>query len=348
MAAYWVMFWLPLLGVLSPRRLLDSQAKAMFLCACAVLMVFIGLRDEVGGDWGTYSDQFEYIRNLDFIGALEFNDPLYYGLNWIAAQLGSDLYAVNFVCAAILMAGTFRFCQSLPNPWLALLVAVPYLLIVVGMGYTRQAVALGLVMFGLVSFSNGRTLPFVVCVILGAMFHKTAALLLPIAGIATSRRRVWSILWVAAAFALAYYVLLQSDTDVMVKTYVNEQGQMESQGAIERVLMNIVAAIPLLRFRGRLLDEPHSRALWVMFSWLALACFPAVFFASTAIDRMALYLLPLQLLVFSKLPNLTRDPTARTVIVVGTVVYYAAVQYVWLNYAVQRHYWVPYHFMPWN
>jgi hypothetical protein len=343
MATYWLMFWLPLLGVLSPRRLMDKQARVMLAVVCAVLALFIGLRDEVGGDWGTYADQFEFLRDVDFIDALKFNDPFYYGMNWIAAQIGLDIHAVNLVCAAILMAGVFRFCQSLPNPWLALLVAVPYLLIVVGMGYTRQAVALGLVMFGLVSFSRGRTLSFVVCVVIGAMFHKTAALLLPIAGIASSNRRVWSIVWVVAACAMAYYVLLQSESNAMWNVYVTEK--VESQGAIERVLMNVVAALPLLRFRHRLLDAPHTRRLWMIFAWLSLACLPIVPFASTAVDRMALYLIPMQLMVFSRMPNLTGNTAARTVMVVGIVLYYATVQAVWLNFAFQRDYWVPYHFM---
>ncbi len=83
-----------------------------------------------------------------------------------------------------------------------------------------------------------------------------------------------------------------------------------------------------------------------MFSVLALACMPFVFSAPTAVDRLALYLLPLQLYVFSRLPVLGYTLTARTVLVLAVISYYATVQYVWLNYALQRDYWVPYHFMP--
>ena len=36
------------------------------------------------------------------------------------------------------------FVRRQPMPWLGLLVAIPYLVIVVGMGYSRQAIALGL------------------------------------------------------------------------------------------------------------------------------------------------------------------------------------------------------------
>jgi hypothetical protein len=68
--------------------------------------------------------------------------------------------------------------------------------------------------------------------------------------------------------------------------------------------------------------------------------------ASTAVDRVALYLIPLQLFVFARLPDLARTTQTRTAVVVGIVFYYAAVQYVWLNYATHAQYWTPYQFMP--
>ncbi|GAA0708267.1 EpsG family protein [Dokdonella soli] len=346
MLVYWILFLLPAVGVAFPLRLPRRQALVMFLLVAAVIAAFMGLRDQVGGDWFNYLPTFDYISTLDFAGALSFGDPAYSLLNWIAARLGGDIYAVNLVCAAIMMIGIGRFCRSLPNPWLALLVAVPYTLIVVGMGYTRQSVALGLVMLGLVALGQRRTRAFVIWVALAALFHRTAVLLIPIAAIVTTRRRVWTAFWVGVAFATVYVLLLQPDTDTLWANYV--QAQMQSHGGLIRVLMNALPAALLLLFRKRLVEDPQSRRLWSLFAGLALACVPLVFMASTAVDRMALYLIPLQLFVFSQLYLLARTTNTRTLIVVGVGVYYAAVQFVWLNYAVDAPYWVPYHFMPWS
>jgi len=344
MLIYWMMFWMPLLGAISPRPMVSSQSRTMFVLVCAIFAVLIGLRDEVGGDWVNYLPMFENISTWDFAWAAESKDVGYVLLNWLVAQVGGGIYAVNLVCASIMMIGTFHFCRNLPNPWLALLVAVPYMLIVVGMGYTRQAVALGCAMFGLVSLNKGRTLSFVACMVFGATFHSSGVLLIPIAGFASSRQRIWRGIWIVAAFVIAYVLLLQSETDVLWASYITSN-QMHSYGAVERVLMNVVATIPLFLFGKRLVENPQTRRLWMVIAALALVCLPFVFVASTAVDRLALYLLPLQLFVFSHLPNLTRNATARTGIVAGIVAYYAAVQFVWLNYAVERHGWVPYHFM---
>ena len=68
--------------------------------------------------------------------------------------------------------------------------------------------------------------------------------------------------------------------------------------------------------------------------------------SSTATDRVALYFLPIQMYVFAHLPRLATTIRVRTFIVLGVVVYYIAVMYVWLNYAQSAKWWVPYHFMP--
>jgi hypothetical protein len=339
------MFWLPFLGAISPKSLANKQSRAVFAFVCIVLAIFIGLRDQVGGDWGAYVNELGSVGSLPLSDAIEeIKDPGYVFVNWLVAQLGGDIYIVNLTCAAIMMAGVFRFCRSLPNPWLALLVAVPYMLVVVGMGYTRQAVALGLVMFGLVSLGKGRTFSFVLCVVFGALFHSSAVLLVAIAGVASTQKRIWTLIWGAATFVLAYLVLFRSQSDDLWKNYVT--ADMQSYGAIERVMMNVVPALLLLIYRRRFAEDLQVRRVWIIFCWLAVGSLPLVFLASTAVDRMALYLLPLQLFVFSRMPNLTRNATVRTAIVIGTVIYYAAVQVVWLNFAVYRYFWLPYHFMP--
>ncbi len=236
-------------------------------------------------------------------------------LNWLVGQADGDIsYGVNFDLCSVDDGGgcLLAFCRSLRLiRWLALVVAVPYMLIVVGMGYTRQAVALGATMYGLAYLGNERLLPFVLCLLFGASFHSSAVLLIPIAGIATSKRRAWSALWVGFASVVAYLVLLQSQTDELWANYVAKQqtasDALFSYGAIERVAMNAVAAGLLLLYRRRFVQEFQTRRLWIIFCWLALTCLLLVPFASTAVDRMALYLLPLQLFVFSRMPNLTRN-----------------------------------------
>lgn len=344
MTIFWLLFLWPALAVLSPFRLTLGGQRFAWFSVAVIFSLIVGLRHEVGGDWQTYLPIFHDTSGLTFVEAISKSDPGYFALNWLVAQLGGSIYWVNLFCALLLMWGTVIFCRRQPNPWLALLVSVPYMLIVVGMGYTRQSVALGFALIGLVALAEQRVRWFVAWVVLGALFHKSAVLLLPIAALAVTQNRILIATIIGATTALMYYLLLQSSSDALWTNYVG--ADLQSQGGAVRVAMNAVPAILLFLFRTRLLLEKKERNLWLWMSAFALACIPLVGLASTAIDRLALYLIPLQLFVFARLPRLAGSTASRTALVISLVAYYAAVEFVWLNYATHSQYWVPYHFMP--
>lgn len=81
-----------------------------------------------------------------------------------------------------------------PHPWLSLLLAVPHLIVVVAMGYTRQEAALGLLMLGLASLLRTESLPrFIFWVAVAALFQKarlSACRRLPFSAIA-ARSSTW-------------------------------------------------------------------------------------------------------------------------------------------------------------
>ncbi|TAK39913.1 MAG: EpsG family protein [Lysobacteraceae bacterium] len=341
---YWLMFFFPAWALLIPGRLKPHQGWVPWALVFMLFTLMMGLRHEVGGDWGSgtagYLPLFYNTQAMTLGEALSEGDPGYYGLNWVVAQLGGSIYLVNLVCAIIMMLGTTRFCRDQPNPWLALLAAVPYMLIVVGMGYTRQAVALGFALLGLAALGRGNVRKYVIWIALGATFHKSAVLLLPIAALAASRNRMFTIALVGLTTAMLYYLLLADASEALWVNYVDSQRQ--SQGGMIRVAMNVLPAVLLIFFRRRLSPDPQERKLWLWIAVLCLVCLPLVGLASTAVDRIALYLIPIQLFVFSRMPRLADTVQTRTPLVLAIVVYYAAVLYVWLTFGDFSEYWVPY------
>ncbi|WP_259303618.1 EpsG family protein [Thermomonas sp. S9] len=106
--------------------------------------------------------------------------------------------------------------------------------------------------------------------------------------------------------------------------------------------MNAVPAVLFLIFRKRLAPDRVERKLWVWMALFAIACIPLVSQASTAVDRVALYFIPLQLFVFSRIARLAVAARRKGILVVSVMAYYAAVQLVWLNFATHSQYWIPY------
>jgi hypothetical protein len=71
--------------------------------------------------------------------------------------------------------------------------------------------------------------------------------------------------------------------------------------------------------------------------------------SSTAIDRLALYLIPVQLFVFSGLPEVfsPQRHTKTYSLVRYLVIFYSfMVMTVWLLFAGHRGYWIPYNLYP--
>jgi hypothetical protein len=121
---------------------------------------------------------------------------------------------------------------------------------------------------------------------------------------------------------------------------------MESTGGPIRVLMNLPAALLLFGFWkkwGRMYDD---RWLWSLFALLAVLSLFMVSQASTAVDRMALYLIPLQLVVYARLPVLMKGMVSQRLVIFFMLAYLFAVQFVWLVFAPHAPYWVPYRFFP--
>ena len=307
---YWAMFLLPSLAALLTSRSEGTGANLRpagqalgWAPVWLLLTLLVGYRFQVGGDWGSYIRYLAIVDGLDFVEVLKKEEPAYKLLNWLSIQMDWGIFGVNLIGGAIFAFGLVAFCRRQPRPWLALAVAIPYLVIVVGMGYSRQGIALGLAMLGLVALGNRSILKFVIWVSLAASFHKSAVLLLPISALASTQNRYWTAAWVGLTGMILYYLLVANDVDALYANYVVSNYQ--SEGAGVRLLMNALPALVLLIWRPKFRFTESEGLLWKWFaivSLVLLALFMAVP-ASTALDRMALYMLPLQLVVGARLPD---------------------------------------------
>lgn len=354
MLTYWLMFLLPALAAL----MMETQRtravagvepatpnEAWFVVGL-VLTLLIGLRYEVGGDWFAYFYYLDDVAGLPFDEVFLKGDPGYHLLNWLSLELDWDIFGVNVIAGAIFAVGLLAFCRHLPRPWLALAVAVPYLVIVVAMGYTRQGVALGLAMLGLVALGRKGTVGFVFWVMLAATFHKTAVLLLPLAALAGANNRFVAIAWGVGSLALGYWLFLEDSAEKLYVNYV--EAEYQSSGAMIRLVMNLVPAAILFIWRKKFAFSEAEWRLWFLFALISMALFGAFLAspASTAVDRIALYMLPLQLVVFAHVPDVLADAreTDVSVPLLGVLAYYGLVAFVWLNFADHSFAWLPYRF----
>jgi hypothetical protein len=341
--------WLALAHMRPQSGLSAARLGLAWPAVFVLITVIIGFRFEVGGDWVAYQIHVDDLKEEPLDAIVGYGDLAYQLLNWLGANVGGGVYFVNLICGALFSWGLAAFCRSQPRPWLALLVAVPYLVIVVAMGYSRQGVAIGLAMLAITKLQNVSIGRFVFWIAIAALFHKSAVILIPFAVFAASRYRLFTLIGVAISAGLMFFLLLQEQLDYFMHAYI--EAEYASSGAAIRIAMNAIPAAIFLAFNKRFNIDLKIRGFWVWMAWGALL-FVVILMLSpstTAVDRVALYWIPLQLMVFSRLPDAFGLPGRRNPLWVTSIVAYSAtVMLVWLVFADMAHAWLPYRFYPWE
>ncbi len=316
------------------------------LFGALMMVVMIGLRFNVGADWRAYEAIYYYSSLVSFGEALALGDPAYQAINWSVVHFGYGIWLVNLICASLFVWGLVRLATKQPSPFLAITVAIPYLVIVVAMGYSRQAAAIGVTMAGLAMLERGGSaIRFAFYVAVAALFHKTAVVVLPLVIFTGRHNRAVNILaGVALSYGL-YDIFLSDSVDRFVKNYIDQE--YNSQGAAIRVAMNLVPAALFLVAGKKMGFTPAQSSVWRGFSLAAFGLLAALIVSpsSTAVDRVALYVIPLQVVILSRAYLLFKNHNQGKAI---TILYAAVIQFTWLNFAAHSRYWVPYHFYPFN
>jgi len=267
-------------------------------------------------------------------------------LNYYVNLLGGDIYLVNLICALIFVYGVWRFAFLQPNPWLVLIISIPFLTHIVAMGYTRQSVAVGFIFVAIANLQQQKNLWFWIQIFLAAIFYKISAVFILLGIMQSNRIDIYIKMIILLSFAVIIYTVLQSKLATFYNSYiaVSESGKqfMVSTGAIPRVLMNVIPATILLLNLKNLQIEENIKRLFILMSLAVLITFPLVFWRSTPIDRIHIFLIPVQLMVFSRLSLLVKEAYLKQTLVFGIVISYAFVLFVWFNFARTLRKWIPY------
>jgi hypothetical protein len=347
MGIYWAIFLVPAIFLVHPVKFDRSLKNSVFFIFGIILLILIGFRHEVGGDWFRYVDTAYGIqKGLEFdFSSFYTGDYAYRLVHWISVNYLNGIYSTNLICALFFVVGLIRFCRFMPIPWIALLVSTPFLIVIVSMGYTRQAAAIGFLMWGLIDLINGKKVNFYVLIIIGSFFHLTALIMLPI-GLLYSIKKVnffhlFLFLFTVVFLAIITYSVLGIIIKHMLYYYITIEFH-HSDGAIVRVLMNFFSVIIFFSFWEKYKRKFTDEKLWLIFSIVSIILLPISFYYSTFADRVAIYFIPLQLIILSRVPVLIESAYNRTIFILSTMAVYFATLFVWLFFGNFSSHWLPY------
>lgn len=323
----------------------DKFQKIFKILLFCILVLVIGFRYEVGGDWFSYLQHYQMLYHKNFNEIFKYGfDPGHAFINWIMGEYNLGIYGVNFIYALIFTIGLFLFSAQQPDPLLTLTVAFPYLILVVAMGYSRQAVAIGFFMIALIEIEKQNFWAYVFWILMASLFHKTALILLPFGlFIRKEKTPLWLyVLILVPTLYGAWNLFLAPHFEHLWNVYVERQRQ--SSGALIRVMMNLIPAILFLISRKKwekIYEQEYKFWFWISIASIgAFVLLPLI--DSTVIDRLSLYFIPLQIVVYSRLPYLYKDTISPKTFKLFIVIFYFVVMMVWLNFASHADEWIPY------
>ena len=141
----------------------------------------------------------------------------------------AGILVVTIVSGTLMAFALTRFCLAQPRPWLAMVVSIPFMVVIMGMGYIRQGMAISLLMLAILALSRGSLVRFVLYLVVAATFHSTAVILAPFAAFTTTRYRYLTIGTIAVLTVGLTAALLLGRAENFSENYVDEQ--MSSAGA---------------------------------------------------------------------------------------------------------------------
>jgi hypothetical protein len=334
MTLFWSLYVIAALPALFEKTQAQRRAWHPVLWLMPVFFVVMAFR-EAGGDYSRYLYLFTIVEFMPFGEALGMAEPLYALVNFVSAGLGLGMTGVNAACALVFLYGLYRLAIDEPRPLLVVALAVPYLIIVVAIGYTRQGTAIGLFMLALTQLRRDRPVRYLLLIFLAAGFHTSALIALPLAYFGVRRRPgILNLVQKVGAIgaSIGFSLTIASDRLSDYSQFYLESNRYVSQGALIRSLLTAAAGLIFFVVRrswSRSFGDTH---VWNVLALTSLAAVPLSLVQSTATDRIGLFLLPFQILVFERLTVMPASRQVRQLLVAAVLAIYALNLLVWLHF----------------
>ncbi|CEI53781.1 hypothetical protein [Acinetobacter bereziniae] len=323
------------------------EVRIIFLGLLVFLCLMTGFRFEIGGDWGNYLQIYDWFKGLTLLESLKITDPSYGVLNYVSQQIGlKDTILINFICSLIFYTCFYFIFKGMKEYWLLLLVSFPYLILVVSMGYTRQSVAIALVVLAFKCALESKYWKLIFLSLFAMSFHKSAIIIFMLfpfflmPGRVFYKKLVFYIYTFFSFLVMSIIVYISSMSGENV--YTSQSGAVSSAGAVFRIIVHF---LPLFFYaiyysKIKIILKDNLR----VFDYLALLIIFTLAMAvpfSTLADRFNLYLIIFDIFIFSilaiNLNNFNRS------VMIGSIIFFNTLMLIiWLNFGAWSHAWLPY------
>jgi len=279
--------------------------ELLYLPLLYMLFAFSALRFDVGCDWSNYIVQFQRYKNLELTDILQQREPMFVSLFVFQHWLGLPYPWINVFSSAIFFLGTHVLARRQPDPFAFLILLYPILIINMPMSGIRQGAAIGIMCVAFAAFLDQRMIRFVAITCIAAAFHASALIFLLLAPLVHGKYSAKQLILAALLAIPGGFLLLSSDAaEIASQRYIGTG--LDSNGAIFRVgVLTLSAIFYLLILRRKwLVQFVRDYKLVTVGSFIMISIMPLLFISNVIGDRLGYYLIPIQAIIFARVPYL--------------------------------------------
>lgn len=338
MIPYVLMIAVP--GLLALRGIRQS---AIWLFLVALLYwLMVGFRFHIGMDWNNYFYIYERTQHLSTSDVFFDREPGFTVLNWLAGSLGGLIF-VNAFCALVFCWGFFHVAKRCREPFIAIAVATPLLVVGFAMSGARQSLAIGIIFYLFATWEDRRTWSRIALVLLASLFHFSAIFVLTFVALSANASvvvRLGGLILIVPAILLIIR-FAPSSVDTYTDTYAGAR-QLSAPGAIVQVGVIAIPALFYLLIRRRWAEINGDSPLYRDLAIASIVAIPVIAVSSVGAYRFALYFWPVAMYVWAGVPALIETALPRALYRLTIVLASVALLVGWLTFANNKGAWLPY------
>ena len=276
----------------------------MYIAVFLILFVFSAFRYKIGCDWYGYAFQYERFEIL----ALQFSqirEPIWWMSIGLVKFLDLPYPTLNVITSGIFFLGIHVLARRQPDPLAFIILLLPILIINLPMSGMRQGAAVGLICIALTAFMDRKPLAFMFWVVLASTFHVSAIIFIVISPLSFGGSKKKRILFQLSSLCASLPLIASSEAMGMALFRYVGTGA-EAAGAAFRLLVLLLTAFYFLLFLRvkwkRISPSDYSivtiGVAGMLFIMLLLPL------SSVISDRLGYYLIPIQAMIFARIPFL--------------------------------------------
>ena len=340
---------------LSEIKLSHDKKFFYFILLFIFMLLFVSGRHNVGGDYVKYLYWFEYAKLFPTKG---FSTLL--GLNYItiiSQTLSLKYFFFNFLCALIFISGIFKFLNISNERLFLLILLIPTMIYVVGLGYTRQSVSIGFLCLSIYYWSENMNVKKYIFFILSVLAHISSLIFFFILFYKTYEKiKLFKLYILSASFIIFLFIIYNFYFNNLsnLSSVIGLDVKINIQNSSFKYLKFLAHILPCIIFIFFLKDFKKDKKIYPLYFFsvtLTIAVIVLMIILKIIIDkssyidvmadRLLLPFLLVEALIFVRLYSIV-NLEYKFLFKLLILFYFGFMLFIWLEFADNSHAWKPY------